>query len=168
MSIQYRFFVIPAKNSEESEREMNAFLRSHRTLSAHREFVSQGDNSFWSLGVEYLASEPGAGSDESLKGRKRTDYKEILSPEDFSLFVKLRDWRKAAAEKEGVPVFTVFNNDQLAEIAKNKTSSKSALVKIPGVGEGRAGKYAAEIASIVNQGDLGKIETEGTTLPRNS
>ena len=50
-------------------------------------------------------------------GKQRVDYKEVLSPADFALFAKLRDWRKATAEQEGIPVYAVLTNEQLAAIA---------------------------------------------------
>ena len=42
------------------------------------------------------------------------DYREVLKPEEFEMFSRLREWRKALAEKEGVPVYTLLTNEQLA------------------------------------------------------
>jgi hypothetical protein len=36
------------------------------------------------------------------------DYKEVLKPEEFEVFSRLREWRKGVAEKEGVPDFVVW------------------------------------------------------------
>jgi hypothetical protein len=36
------------------------------------------------------------------------DYKEVLKPEEFEVFSRLRDWRRSVAEKEGVPVYAVL------------------------------------------------------------
>ncbi|MEN6423125.1 MAG: HRDC domain-containing protein [Smithella sp.] len=127
---------------------MNAFLRSVRALTIHKEFVSQGENSLWCLAVEYL---PQAGEKDFKKGenRNKTDYREILSPEDFTLFVKLREWRKQAATAEAVPVYTIFTNEQLAAIAQKRTATLADLKTIDGVGESRAGKYGDAILKIV-------------------
>jgi len=46
--MKYSFFVITIKNVGEAERELNAFLATHRVLTVQREFVSAGENSFWS------------------------------------------------------------------------------------------------------------------------
>ncbi|MCX6924842.1 MAG: hypothetical protein NT154_16770 [Verrucomicrobia bacterium] len=35
------------KNLAGVEAEMNAFLRSHRVLTVKKEFVADGENSFW-------------------------------------------------------------------------------------------------------------------------
>ena len=44
MTIQYRFFTIPLKATNEVKTELNHFLRSQRILTVHREFVSEGEN----------------------------------------------------------------------------------------------------------------------------
>lgn len=105
--MQYKFFIIPVKPHQETENDLNRFLRSVRVLAVHREFVAQGENSFWSMAIEYL---DGAG-DPAKKGgagKSRIDYKQVLSPEAFALFAKLRDWRKELAGKEAVPVCEIL------------------------------------------------------------
>ena len=76
--------------------EMNAFLRGHRVLAVKKEFVADGENSFWTFCVEYL---DGVGAGALLPGgRPKVDYKEVLKPEEFEVFSRLRDWRKSVAE----------------------------------------------------------------------
>ena len=87
MTIQYRFFTIPLKSAEEAETELNHFLRSQRILTVHREFVSQGENAFWTMAVEYLSDS--TEKTKKITGKKRIDYREILSPEDFRLVPRL-------------------------------------------------------------------------------
>jgi len=138
--MKYSFFVIPIKNVGEAERELNAFLSTHRVLTVHREFVSSGENSFWSLAVECLD-----GTAEPRPGQRggRIDYKEVLNEEDFSVFTKLRETRRKLAEQESVPVYAILTNEQLAEIARRRPSSKTGLLEIEGLGEAKAGKYGA-------------------------
>jgi hypothetical protein len=45
--MQLKLFILPVKNLSVAEAEMNAFLRSHRVLAVKKEFVSDGENSFW-------------------------------------------------------------------------------------------------------------------------
>lgn len=47
--MQLKMFVIPIKNVSEAEAEMNGFLRGHRVLAVKKEFVPDGENSFWSF-----------------------------------------------------------------------------------------------------------------------
>jgi len=145
--MQYKFFTIPAAAPGEAEEALNGFLRAHRVLTVSREFLADAANPRWCLAVEYLAVPgPGKGDEGS---RQRRDYKEILPPEDFALFVRLREWRKAVAEREGVPVYTIFTNEQLARIAGGRIAGKGALGEIDGVGEGRVNKYGDEVIALV-------------------
>ena len=45
--MQLKLFVVPVKNVNAAEAEMNAFLRGHRVLAVKKEFVADGENSFW-------------------------------------------------------------------------------------------------------------------------
>ena len=143
--MQLKLFILPVKNVSAAEAEMNAFLRSHRVLAVKKEFVSDGENSFWTFCVEYLESAPGGAGGASLSGRPKVDYKELLKPEEFEVFSRLREWRKGVAEKEGVPVYVVFSNEQLAQAVQKKVSSKAALKEIEGVGDSRVEKYGAAV-----------------------
>jgi superfamily II DNA helicase RecQ len=145
--MQLKLFILPVKNLDAAEGEMNAFLRSHRVLAVKKEFVADGENSFWTFCVEYLDSTAGAAS---WPGRgPKVDYKEVLKPEEFEVFSRLREWRKAAAEKEGVPVYTVFTNEQLAQMVQKKVNSKAGLKEIEGVGEARVEKYGEAVLKVL-------------------
>jgi hypothetical protein len=52
--MQLKMFVAPIKNLGDAEAEMNGFLRGHRVLAIKKEFVPDGENSFWTFCVEYL------------------------------------------------------------------------------------------------------------------
>lgn len=103
--------------------------------------------------------------------RNRVDYKEILSPEDFELFAKLRELRKELAAEEAVPVYAVCTNEQLAEIAKQKPETVADLKKIDGLGKAKMEKYGERLAAAVDRetresGDAAreKGENDGTVV----
>ena len=76
--MQLKLFTLPIKNSVEAEAEMNGFLREHRILAVKKEFVADGEDSFWTFCVEYLD-----GSAVAATGGRRApkvDYKELLNP----------------------------------------------------------------------------------------
>ena len=87
--MQLKLFIVPVKNVNAAEAEMNAFLRGHRVLAVKKEFVADGENSFWTFCVEYLESAP-AGSAPLTGKAPRVDYKEVLKPEEFEVFSRLR------------------------------------------------------------------------------
>ena len=147
--MQMAFFSIPARDDPVIQEDLNRFLRSHRVLTVDREFVGQGDNSFWALAVEYMEGPTPSGPGTTRHGKERVDYKEVLAPGAFSLFAKLRDWRKKVAEQDGLPVYAVLTNEQLAAIATKRPPSIAQLREVEGIGEAKAGKYGSAVLSLV-------------------
>jgi len=143
--MQFKSFFIPARYDNGECEECNRFLRSKKILSVDRQFTTEGNISGWALLVNYLDVD---GEREQRK-KPRVDYKQLLSEKDFKLFTVLRQKRKELAEREGVPVYQIFSNEQLAEIAKSKITVTSELAKIAGVGEAKIGKYST-ILDVVN------------------
>lgn len=143
----FQFFVVPARDHGEAAEELNRFLRGHRVLAVDRRWVEQGLDSYWSFCVDYLdragAPAPSAGSKSPADARNRVDYREVLSPADFTRFVRLRTLRAEIAKAEAVPVYTIFTNEQLAKMVQGKAASRADLGKIDGIGEARVQKYGA-------------------------
>jgi superfamily II DNA helicase RecQ len=138
--------MVPVSGGPSAENEMNAFLRAHRVLAVRKEFVAEGGNSFWTFCVEYLEL-PGGGAVSD--GKPKVDYREVLKPEEFEVFSRLREWRKGVAEKEGVPVYAVLTNEQLAQMVQKKVATMAALKQIEGVGEARLEKYGAALLQLL-------------------
>ncbi len=151
MSLQYKFFMINTKDPQEAEDELNRFLRSVKAVNVKSKLVTQGNNSYWNLSVEYNHDSSGIAGNTNVPVKKsKVDYREILSDDDFEIFAKLRDWRKQVAEKEAIPVYTIFTNEQLAQIAQNRVINKAGLQEISRVGEARVKKYGDDVVNIVN------------------
>ncbi|MBF0452799.1 MAG: HRDC domain-containing protein [Candidatus Magnetomorum sp.] len=149
MSLQYKVFAISAKGG--SEKELNEFLEKVNVITVHREFINNGDNSFFSIIIEYeyrKNSEISASNAFKSDGKKRIDYREVLSPEDFALYAKIRDWRAETAKKEAVQLYTIMNNAQMAFIAQNRIQTKEGLSKVDKLGDARIKKYGDEIIAI--------------------
>ena len=131
------------------ERALNSFLANHCVLSVTREFLNVGENSHWCFCVDYLD----AVASSKVKNSRRTavDYTELLAPDEFALFAKLRDLRKELAQAEGVPVYTIFTNAQLAQIVQSRATSKAELQIIEGLGDARMEKYGSRIAEFAKE-----------------
>jgi superfamily II DNA helicase RecQ len=123
MPQQFKFFTIPVKGAEEIEVELNKFLRSVKVLTIQKELIVQGDNSFWAYVVEYLSVASRLSSRSGKDIKNIIDYKELLSPHDFSIFARLREWRKEIAVQDSLPVYMIFTNEQLAAMAEQKVTS---------------------------------------------
>jgi superfamily II DNA helicase RecQ len=144
------FYKIRVNDDGGAAAELNEFLASHRILSVRTEWLAAGDESYWAFCIDYA---DGQAREETTKTafRDRVDYKKLLDPEQFALYAQLRDLRKDLASKEGVPVFTLFTNEQLAEMVKAGCRTIAELQEIGGVGEARSGKYGAAFLEILNR-----------------
>lgn len=151
--MQYKFFTVPAVvfGENTAEDELNLFLRSHRILSAQREFVSCGQQSYWCCCVEYI--ENGKAAEERYRSsqREKTDYKKLLSEEEFATFMILRECRKELAEEAAVPAYAIFLDEQLAELAKMGDIQEQSLRKIRGIGEKKIEKYGNRFLSLLEK-----------------
>ncbi len=143
----FKTFTIPISSPEDAEGDLNRFLTSHRILSVERRWIEAGNNSLLWFCIEYHGA-PSSSSESRSNTRSNTsriDYREVLSPEDFAVFAKLRDVRKEIAAAEAVPAYMVFTNEQLAQVVKTRAATKADLSKISGLGEARLEKYAERL-----------------------
>jgi len=72
-----------------------------------------------------------------------------LSPEQETVFEKLRAWRGATAKEQGVPAYVVFHDATLRSIAVAGPSSLRELAGISGVGESKLAKYGESILELL-------------------
>ena len=139
-----RFFLIPIQDIHAATAELNSFLSSHKILTIDRNWVDLGSNSYWALCVNYLQGGNSAVPTRSNNvNRSRIDYKEVLTPIEFDVFSLLRELRKELAQKEAVPVYALFTNEQLAQIVQQRCQSKADFARIDGIGESKA--YRSEV-----------------------
>lgn len=161
--VAFKFFQIPVRESVAAEAELNSFLRSYRILGVDRKWVDLGHDSYWSFCIDYLDGDQATANASRNRGRAK-DYKELLSPDDFAVFAKLRDLRKEIAQAEAVPVYAIFTNEQLAKMAETRVTSSAGLEAIAGVGDARIEKYGARFLDCLQACWTRSDETNGTTL----
>lgn len=142
--VQYNTFYIPNTDTGEFQEHLNAFLRSHRVLQVERQAFRDG----WGFCVEWMEGVSSKGGDGNWRKAPSVDYKEVLEPEIFEKFSKLREKRKAIAQEDGVPPYMIMTDAQLAELAKMENPSASAMSKIEGVGAARIEKYAERLLGL--------------------
>lgn len=149
--MEFRFFTINALDPKEGQDELNHFCACRRVVAVDRQFVMDGQTSFWSLCVtiapgtdtlpDVLTNRSGRSARGNGSASTRVDYKEVLNEEDFARFADLRKWRKQIADAKGIPLYTVFTNEQLAEIVRQRVDSLEALGEIEGIGPARLERH---------------------------
>ncbi len=146
MRVQYASFVVPPYANSPEQEELNRFLRGNRVVDVRKELVQGENGPSWLFLVEYLDASPAR---DRAMGAPKIDYKEVLSPEDFAVFSKLRDLRKSVAEAQGLPIYAVFTNDQLATLAKNRPRNQADFKRVEGIGEGKFGKFGEQFLALL-------------------
>jgi superfamily II DNA helicase RecQ len=154
--MQYRFFTIPIFEAEEPEAALNAFLSTERILHVDRYLIQDGRNSVWAVCVGY---QNGVGRSSKDK-RGKTDYRALLSEPEFAVFARMRSLRKELADREGVPAYAIFTNEQLALIVQRRADTLQAMREIEGVGEARLEKYGAAFQELMQNAALPAREAE--------
>lgn len=148
--MKYNFFTIPAKHSEASQDALNVFCSQHRVAFVEKQFIADGDNSFWSICVSWEEGEV-ASSIAANQRKSRVDYKLILSEENFGFYLDLHSFRRKLSQEQGIPVYAMFSNDQIAEMVQQRTHTKAGLAKLSGVGASRIEKYGDDFLLKLNE-----------------
>lgn len=159
--MQLKFFTIPLFQDDDKEEEVNKFLRTVKVLEIKKELIQHENiGSFWAVCVTYL---PHNTESFSLKGRiiRKTDYKDVLSEQEFEIFSNLRKIRKEIANKDAVPPFAVFSDAELAEIVRLNPIDIAGISKIDGIGKKKVEKYACEMITMLNNMQIPQKDEEG-------
>lgn len=85
----FAFFKVPCDGGDDAARSLNACLASRRVVTVTREFVASGAESFWAFCVEHRSD--GGASAPPGRGGGRIDYREVLPPDQFKRFARLRE-----------------------------------------------------------------------------
>lgn len=127
--------------------ELNAFLGMHRIIAVQEHLLTTPSGGLLVFVVQTVEA-PTTGSSPSLAS-KRIDYKTVLNEEEFALFSRLREERKTIASEEGVPVFTIFTNEQLAEMVRRPVRALPDLAAIDGIGPARVEKHGKRMLALL-------------------
>ena len=131
-------------------------------LGVREHFVEAGRDSFWSFCVDYQErSGTGGKPPEGPSKRGDVDYKEVLDPAQFALYTKLRTLRREIATAERVPVYALFNNDQLAAMVQGR-AEQGRPGKMPAWGRAIE-KYSERFLKLLNDHWDGADEVRGSS-----
>ncbi|WP_168122799.1 DNA helicase RecQ [Paenibacillus sp. HB172176] len=91
---------------------------------------------------------------ETIKQRVRATVKQAHSASaSFAspVFESLKQWRKEAAAKEGVPPFMIFSDATLREIAVAMPAHRDELLAVKGIGAAKADRYGDELLQLAQE-----------------
>ncbi|MEA3451119.1 MAG: HRDC domain-containing protein, partial [Bacteroidota bacterium] len=152
--MQIKIFIISIIDCVDEEENLNKFLSSHKIVNVKQEFVSNEQGDYLIFIVRYMAHNSGEKSSRYKKPKK--DYREILEPSVYAAFTLLRECRKEISFEEGLPVYSIFLNDELAKIADLKEINFSEAKKIKGIGEKKAKDYLEKLLQLYKEKEIKK------------
>jgi superfamily II DNA helicase RecQ len=121
--------------------DLNSYLGSHRIASVSHHLVETPGGTMLVFLVQTVGPSPKASS----RSEARIDYRAVLAPDEFASFSRLRDVRKKIAEEEGLPVYAICTNAQLAELVRQRPKQLAELAAIDGIGKARVEKYGQRL-----------------------
>jgi superfamily II DNA helicase RecQ len=142
--MQIKTFIIPAADTGVFTEELNRFLRSHKILEVSQQLISNETGANWCFCVKYLEQVP-IGTVSTMQRAGKIDYKDVLDAATFKVFSRLREIRKSIAAEDGVPVYAVFVDEELAELAKLPEVTPKTMLGIKGIGDKKIEKFAARL-----------------------
>jgi superfamily II DNA helicase RecQ len=140
--MQFKIFTIPVADDGTATEEMNRFLRGHKVLEVEQQLVSTKTGSHWHFCVKYLAN---AQTESKQQPISKIDYKEVLDEKTFTVFSILREVRKKIAEEDGLPVYAVFTNEELAGISALEPINIGAIKNVKGIGDKKTERFGKRL-----------------------
>ncbi|MCD4678711.1 MAG: HRDC domain-containing protein [Desulfobacula sp.] len=125
------------------EEELNNFMLKKNIKIIQPAFFESGSERYWSVFVEY--------ENIILDHEEKTKKSKLpeLDKSQKLLLDKLFEVRRELADKDGVPVFIIASNKQLADIVLKMPQTHEQLKEINGFGSKKIKKYGQEIIEIV-------------------
>ena len=81
--------------------------------------------------------------------RKLGRHADCPATYDERTLTLLKEWRKQTSAAEKVPAFCVFTDATLTAIAEARPTNDQGLLKIPGLGQSKLGKYGEQVLAIL-------------------
>lgn len=140
----FKLFQYPLPADDGNLEDLNRFLAGQRVATVNHHVLNFSRGAMLVFVVETVAQDTGKSA-----RRGRVDYREVLDTDDFEVFRKIRDVRKRLAQDEGVPIYAVFTNAQLAAIVQARCRDTADLLAIEGIGQARVERYGEAILTAV-------------------
>lgn len=137
----FKIITIPFDSDTKTFHEdvLNKSILNKKIKSYHVNFFQDGEDSYWSVFLEY---------DPLIEKTAEKELDGLDKPQRILLDI-LKAWRKERAEKDGVPVYIVGTNRELVDIIKKAPKSAEGLKEIKGFGKSKVSKYGNEIIEII-------------------
>jgi ATP-dependent DNA helicase RecQ len=101
------------------------------------------------LVVQHHPKEERAAARGTGRRAPRADPRLGLTGDEAAFYDRLRTWRRGRAEADGVPPYVILNNRELAELARRRPTSLTALRDLEGIGQNKAQRYGPDLLQLL-------------------
>lgn len=139
--MQVRIFTFPFDEKQEAfdTTAWDNWKGKTELISHQIQFFQQEGKAYWCIFAFYQSPE---------KARKSEP---AFTPAQRSAWHELKSWRKARAEKDGLPGYLIATNQQLEDMVFGAMQTLEALKNIKGYGPKKVAKYGKEILAIIQK-----------------
>ncbi len=128
--------------------ELQEFLEERELLSVSEHFyVHEGRPTLALLLTWRPLPVPRATDAEHTKPRR--DPAADLADDERPVYDALRRWRNERAKRDGRPAYIYLTNAQLVDVTRQRPASLAELMRIQGIGDGKAGDFGAELIALL-------------------
>ncbi len=143
-----RIFTIPFNEETQTFHDdlVVQFCTNKRVHKVETKFFTRNYLPYWTVAIHYgqiLSAE----SVQVKGGHPDEEFR--LDDQQKALFLRLKEWRREAAEQEALPSYIIATNAHLVGAVKNKCTSLESLKLVKGFGQKRIEKHGRFIAAII-------------------
>jgi ATP-dependent DNA helicase RecQ len=129
------------------DKPLRDFIADKEVIEFSEHFFIHENTPFLTILIAYRSIE----SLESRRYVKQPDPRLEFDGVEKEAYDALRAWRAAAGKLEGIPVYMIASNKQLAKIIKVKPTSREALGRVEGIGEAKIHKYGDQVLEVLSK-----------------
>lgn len=170
--MQVRVLTLPFSTALRAfdENELTLLQQTHELMSCREVYVSHQNQLFLTCVLEChprscLPTQPATGPVPALP-KPSTLPPPARSVEQQEAFERIRAWRKARAESEGVPPYVLLTNRELSAIIDLMPKTREALGRVEGIGLAKLRRYGADILALIQDQSTaqnGEADTAAST-----
>jgi ATP-dependent DNA helicase RecQ len=128
-----------------NDKPLQEFIADKEVIEFSEHFFIHENAPYLTVMISYrlLAAE------EKRKLYRRQDPRSELDDKEKEAYDALRAWRSVRARQDGIPAYMIATNKQFAQMIKLRATDRTALSRVPGVGEAKIANYGEEILKVI-------------------
>ena len=145
-----KIFTIPFNEETQTFHDdlVQQFCVNKRVHKIETKFFSRNHQPFWTVAIQYgqILSE-----EKNIRITGTPAPEHLLDDPQKALLLRLKEWRKSAAQEAGLPVYMVATNNHFVSMIQQKCTTLESLKLVKGFGKAKMEKYGKPITDMIKQ-----------------